>query len=77
MGPETHFSGTVCSVPSCCHGDPGILQPIVLGAELVKDREGGRVAHPIYSSETPQISFQRLCFYSPKENNLLSAELPG
>lgn len=42
MGPETHFSGTVRSVPSCCHGDLGILQPVVLGVELVKDREGGR-----------------------------------
>lgn len=77
MGPETHFSGTVCCVPSCCHGDLGMLQPVILGAELAKNHEGGRMDHPIYSSGTFQISFQGLCVYPLKENNLLSAELPG
>lgn len=78
MGPETHFSGTVCSVPSCCHGDLGMLQPVVVGAELVKNQEGGRAACPIYSPEThPKSFFQRFCFYSRKENNLLSVDLPG
>lgn len=68
MGPETHFPGTVCSVPSCCHGDLGMLQPVVVGAELVKNQKGGRAVHPIYSPETlPKSLFRDVDFILRKK----------
>lgn len=53
MGPETHFSGTVCSVPSCCHGDLSVLQPVV-GAELAKNQEGELHTQSILLKHTPR-----------------------